>query len=133
MVLPQLFFWEIVIFCIYCSYLKPCVPLFVHTWNHACPLEGGVPQKVMWPRAQTSSLPWIPNHVTLNILCQKSPHYGWFYLVLKFFSYHDRKVDFCQDALFKNRLFHVFQLFPIVSLTLKKEKLKCMIKMIFEN
>jgi hypothetical protein len=36
-------------------------------------------------------------------------------------------VDFGQDALFKIRLFHVFQIFPIVSLTLKKEKLKCMI------
>jgi hypothetical protein len=51
---------------------------------------------------------------------------------VEFFSYHDPKVDFGQDALFKNRLFHVFQIFPIVSLTRKKEKLKCIIKMIFE-
>ena len=102
-------------------------------WIHACPLEGGIPQKVMWPRPQTSSLPWIPNHVTLNILCQKSPHYGWFYLVLKFFSYHDRKVDFCQDALFKNRLFHVFQLFSYIGKRYYSKKSKYMKKIIFDK
>ena len=92
MVLPQLIFWEMIIF------------MHTHTHNeHSVarvrpkrepPWHNGGHMEVTWPCCH-----WL-NHVTLNFffrfLCQICPHYGWYWVVFKVFSYLEPNVGFGQ-------------------------------------